>query len=379
MPLPRLRSAAQPLVQLDRQAAVPVRLQLERELRRAVQSGRLPAGSRLPSTRLLASDLGLSRGVVVEVYEQLLAEGYFTARHGWSTRVAGRRASLIARFTARARDGKPALRSPARTAGSVLVSAPGLDAVRAAIAHRGADRDVRLSGPSRRGIGSRGPGRVCEPRTGDSGSPRWSHVHERFGAGHRVGLSRPSRTGHWLGRCRGSGAAEQCTDIHDGGLKARRMPVDARGLPTGGWNGPSHVVLVTPAPQFPTGACSARIAGPRYSSGPSGRKRDHRGRLRRGISATTGSPSARSRDSTPTASPTRVGQQGPLTGAAARMARGTGGLVAGVTEAKRRADRGSSVLEQVPFADFLDRGELDRHLRRARPIYRERRDALVRR
>ena len=38
---------------------------------------------------------------------------------------------------------------------------------------------------------------------------------------------------------------------------------------------------------------------------------------------------------------------------------------------------GSSVFEQLPFADFLHRGELDRHLRRTRPIYRSRRDALV--
>ena len=40
-------------------------------------------------------------------------------------------------------------------------------------------------------------------------------------------------------------------------------------------------------------------------------------------------------------------------------------------------DLGTSVLEQLAFADFLERGELDRHLRRMRPRYRERRDALV--
>ena len=40
-------------------------------------------------------------------------------------------------------------------------------------------------------------------------------------------------------------------------------------------------------------------------------------------------------------------------------------------------DRGSSSLDQLAFADFLSRGEFDRHLRRMRPIYRERRDALL--
>jgi GntR family transcriptional regulator / MocR family aminotransferase len=45
--------------------------------------------------------------------------------------------------------------------------------------------------------------------------------------------------------------------------------------------------------------------------------------------------------------------------------------------AKLLADRGSPVLDQLTFADFLRRGEFDRHLRRLRPVYRARRDALV--
>jgi GntR family transcriptional regulator/MocR family aminotransferase len=52
-------------------------------------------------------------------------------------------------------------------------------------------------------------------------------------------------------------------------------------------------------------------------------------------------------------------------------------LASDVARAKLLADRGSSVFEQLAFADFLNRGELDRHLRRTRPIYRRRRDALV--
>src|SRR4029450_5360654 len=87
----RTTSAKELLIHLERGNGVPLRLQLERELRAAIQSGRLPAGALLPSTRVLATDLGLSRGVVVEAYEQLLAEGYFTAQHGSATRVAVRR------------------------------------------------------------------------------------------------------------------------------------------------------------------------------------------------------------------------------------------------------------------------------------------------
>ena len=54
-----------------------------------------------------------------------------------------------------------------------------------------------------------------------------------------------------------------------------------------------------------------------------------------------------------------------------------GRLVDDVADAKKLADRGSPVLDQLAFADFLDRGEFDRHVRRMRPLYRRRRDALL--
>jgi GntR family transcriptional regulator/MocR family aminotransferase len=53
------------------------------------------------------------------------------------------------------------------------------------------------------------------------------------------------------------------------------------------------------------------------------------------------------------------------------------GLVAAVTAEKVLADRGTARIEQHALADFLIRGELDRHLRRMRARYRERRDTLV--
>ncbi|WP_371783014.1 aminotransferase-like domain-containing protein [Streptosporangium subroseum] len=62
--------------------------QIARELREAVRRGRLTAGARLPASRDLARDLGLSRGVVVEAYEQLVAEGFLISRIGVGTSVA---------------------------------------------------------------------------------------------------------------------------------------------------------------------------------------------------------------------------------------------------------------------------------------------------
>ena len=65
-----------------------LRARLEHALREAVRSGRLASGTRLPSTRALCAQLGVSRGVVVDAYAQLTAEGYLKARRGAGTTVA---------------------------------------------------------------------------------------------------------------------------------------------------------------------------------------------------------------------------------------------------------------------------------------------------
>ncbi len=62
--------------------------QIAQRLRDAVASGELKPGERLPSTRTLAASLGVARGLVVEAFDQLRAEGYFDARVGAGTRVA---------------------------------------------------------------------------------------------------------------------------------------------------------------------------------------------------------------------------------------------------------------------------------------------------
>jgi GntR family transcriptional regulator / MocR family aminotransferase len=81
-------SAAEILVELDRASRVPLRTQLEHALRRRIRSGALRAGATLPSSRLLAADLGVSRRLVVEAYTQLAAEGYLTTEQRSTTRVA---------------------------------------------------------------------------------------------------------------------------------------------------------------------------------------------------------------------------------------------------------------------------------------------------
>src|SRR6516162_1524677 len=73
-------------------AAAPVRgltSWLAGAIRAAIMDGRLRAGASLPATRLLADDLGVSRGVIVEAYQRLADEGLVSARPGAGTRVLG--------------------------------------------------------------------------------------------------------------------------------------------------------------------------------------------------------------------------------------------------------------------------------------------------
>src|SRR5437764_15150070 len=77
------------LLRLDRRRPEPLGAQMQHELREAIRSGRLAADERLPSSRTLARELGVSRGLVLECYAQLTAEGFLSARGGSATRVAG--------------------------------------------------------------------------------------------------------------------------------------------------------------------------------------------------------------------------------------------------------------------------------------------------
>src|SRR5438105_13892357 len=88
MPIEWSGLSPQLLLPLDRTRTEPLRSQLEGGLRDAIRTGRLQVGERLPSSRELAAELGVSRGLVQECYGQLQAEGYLDTRVGSATRVA---------------------------------------------------------------------------------------------------------------------------------------------------------------------------------------------------------------------------------------------------------------------------------------------------
>ena len=96
-------------VRLERDGVETLGSQLQRELREAIRSGRLAEGERLPSSRTLAGELGVSRGLVLECYEQLVAEGYLDARPGSATRVAARARSRPSGPGAHESPGPPAI------------------------------------------------------------------------------------------------------------------------------------------------------------------------------------------------------------------------------------------------------------------------------
>jgi GntR family transcriptional regulator / MocR family aminotransferase len=79
-----------PYIRVDRSLPVSIEQQIYGSLRQAIREGLLRAGARVPASRLLAFDLGVSRNCVIEAYQRLITEGYLTANSGGGTFVAAR-------------------------------------------------------------------------------------------------------------------------------------------------------------------------------------------------------------------------------------------------------------------------------------------------
>ena len=367
------------LLELDRANGRSLRAQLEAELREAIRSGRLHAGTALPSTRALARGLGVSRGVVVEAYSQLAAEGYLHARQGAATRVAS--------------VGVPAAAAPPL--------APWEEPVR---------HDLRPQVPDLAAFPRREWLASLRRVVASAADARLGYGDPRGAAELRAALAA------YLGRVRGVVGDAERTVVTTGitqaltllarvmltrdavriaveepgfflhrrqldrsGLEVVRVPVDGGGIdvPALAASG-ADAVLVTPAHQMPTGAVLAperRAALLAWAAEHDALviEDDYDGEYRydrEPVGALQG------------LDPERVVYLGSASKTLAPALR-LGWLVvpswlAGdVGEEKGWADGGSPALEQLAFADFLSRGELDRHLRRARLRYRRRRDALV--
>ena len=136
----RTSSGLELLLAVDRTSPEPLHRQLGCALRDAIRHGRLEGGWAVPSSRDLATQLAVSRGVVVEAYEQLVAEGYLVSRRGGATRVAEGWASPTA---SRATSSRRPRRSTSGPAGPTWPSSRG---------RRGSGRSARAleSAPANR-------------------------------------------------------------------------------------------------------------------------------------------------------------------------------------------------------------------------------------
>ncbi|MCO4878268.1 PLP-dependent aminotransferase family protein [Paraburkholderia caribensis] len=156
---------------LDRSSSQPLYRQLQRLLQSAILLKELPAGARVPSSRLLAEELGLARNTVIQVYEQLAIEGYVTSTTGRGTFVAN---TTPEEFTEkiRAPSEKDELFAELRGKEEKLPSTSG----QLALSHRGA-RLVSEAGVSKRQLGAFMPG---VPDVTHFPARVWTRLHNKY-------------------------------------------------------------------------------------------------------------------------------------------------------------------------------------------------------
>ena len=368
------------LVAVDRDHPLTLGRQIEDQLRRAIREAALHPGARLPSTRDLARELGVSRPIVVDAYAQLAGEGYLELRPGARPRVTGCSGPCRPPATRRA-DPVPEPRYDFRPGVPDLSSFPRSAWLRSLREALGSMRDADLGYTDPHGtevlrlalrdyLGRvRGvvadAGRVLVTSGWCQGRSFVLRALVSLGA-RRIAVEDPCHD-----EVRGS--------AEGAGLTLVPVPVDGEGLRVDLLEEAGvDAVLLTPAHQYPSGAV---LSGAR------------RGLLldwlrRRETVAIEDDYDAEYRyDRAPVGAlqgmdPERIVYAGTASKTLAPAMR-LGWLVVPprlldpVKRQQRQMDFGVSRIEQHAFADFLSRGELDRHLRRMRARYRERRDALV--
>jgi GntR family transcriptional regulator / MocR family aminotransferase len=367
-------------IQLTLDRAAPLRAQLEHELRAAIRTGRLRAGARLPPTRVLADELQVSRGVVVEAYSQLTAEGYLVAGPGRGTRIAD---GLAQQPPARRAPSGPQrrVRYDLRSGVPDLSFFPRREWQSATSTALRELPDAALSYGSRRGLRQlrvaladylgRVRAVVADPE----------RLFIAAGATHAMGI-----LWHTL---RQRGARRVALEdpvwralpatIANAGLEAVPVPVDDRGLDVAQLGSLDvDAVVLSPAHQYPTGA----VLAPERRAELIGWAR------RRGTLIVEDDYDAEYRyDRDPIAAlqglaPECVAYVGTATKTLAPGVRLGWVLVPSHLVGEMAVQHGvaramPSALIQAAYATLLERGDIDRHLRRTRRHYHARRNTLI--
>ncbi|QRP48643.1 PLP-dependent aminotransferase family protein [Amycolatopsis sp. FDAARGOS 1241] len=358
----------------------PRRVQLESALRDAVRGGRLAAGQRLPASRVLAGDLGVSRRLVVEVYTQLTAEGYLVSRPGSGTCVSDLPLPPAAGVPAALQPAEPPARWDMRPGIPALSAFPRSLWRRAWTAALGAAADSDLAYPDPAGHPQLRQVLAAYLRRvrGVDADPQRLLIC----AGFTQGLHLLAQTLHARGArtvaLEDPGLPHRAPILRQAGLAVLPVPVDADGilvdrLPEQGVD----AVLTTPAHQFPTGAimAPARREAVLAWAGRCGAivvEDDYDGEFRfdrRAVGCLQGR------------APDRVVYLGSTSKSLAPAVRlgwlvTPAGLHAELLPNKFLADHGSPTLDQLALAHLVEAGDYDRHIRAARTRYRTARQAL---
>ncbi|MEV0438829.1 PLP-dependent aminotransferase family protein [Streptomyces spectabilis] len=375
---------------------------LARQVRRAVADGLLPVGSRLPATRVLAAELGVSRGVVTEAYRRLTEDGHVAGRGRSGTVVVAAPLASAAVPPGGARRDAPSGSSP------LFRAPPGTDVF-----------DALRAAPARIDLSPGLPDLAAFPRAAWLRAERSvlaGLVPSDFGYGDPRGTPVLRRAvARWLARNRGiaadpdevlvvAGTAQalgllatvlQATGISRvavedpcslglrqhlrvSGLQAPPVPVDADGIRVDALRATgAPAVLLTPAHQFPTGVVLDGV-----------RRRELAEWTRDGGLIIEDDYDAEHRYDRPpvpalrSTLPDRVAYAGSVSKLLAPALRvgwllAPRALHAAVVDAKRFADLGNAALPQLVLAHLMESGDLERHLRLLRRRHRARRDAMI--
>jgi GntR family transcriptional regulator/MocR family aminotransferase len=367
------------LVTLDRSAGRGLRRQLEGELRTAIRGGRLAVGTALPPSRVLARELGVARGIVVDAYGQLAAEGYLEARRGSGTRVrATQPRDEIAEGAPQSRraDG-PRLLGGLPDPGSFprIQWQRHYRAAIAALPTATVTYPDPRGDPALRAALARYLGRVRAVVT----TPERIQVCGGFTQGLalvcRALLARGARR---------MAVEEPCFGYHreliaNTGLEPVPVPVDAHGIDVGALaRHDVAAVLVAPAHSYPSGAVlspARRNALVEWADATGGLvvEDDYDAEFRYDRAPIGALQGLR---------PDRVVYGGSVSKTVSPLLRvgwlaAPEWLVADLRREKLYDDVATGAIDQLALARFVEAGDLTRHLRRVRPLYRRRRDAAL--
>jgi GntR family transcriptional regulator/MocR family aminotransferase len=370
------------LVMVDRTLPVAAHTQLESGLRDAIRDGRLAGGGAVPPTRRLAEQLGVARGVVVEAYQQLTAEGYLVSRVGGYTRVAD---GVAAARPGPKPDHPP--ESPIDGRIDLTYGRPDVSQFPRSVWLKSM-RKILTAMPHERlnYLDGRGAIELRQVLSDYLARVRgtWiepANIVVTTGFAQALGLVLPALAARGIHQV----AVEDPSD-RDGQALARSLGLAVIGIPVAPDGidvamlaaSNARAVIVTPAHQFPTGAVlspgkrAELVAWARRVDGII-IEDDYDAEYRYDLSP-VGSIQGLAPDHViyaGTASKTLA--PGLRLGWLAAPSR----FVEDLATRKIVVDRGSPVLEQLTFADFIASGEFHRHLRRMRGVYRQRRDRLI--